>query len=115
MRTVIVLRQHVTPLVETCLSRLTKIIQVISSSPSNPKFNHYAFETLALFVRFSCSQQPELVKHFEQFLFPPFQTILQQEGTGKRLFLFTKKQSCFYTCRFYALCLSNIVSIVKLS
>jgi exportin-2 (importin alpha re-exporter) len=51
MRVVIVLRQDCAPLVEANLARLTKIITVISKNPLNPKFNHYAFETLALFVR----------------------------------------------------------------
>ena len=51
MRILVILRQDSAPLVEIILSKLTNIISVISKSPSNPKFNHYAFESLAILVR----------------------------------------------------------------
>ena len=56
MRLVLVLGQQVSPYLETILSRLTKIIQVISKTPSNPKFNHFAFETMACLVRYEYSR-----------------------------------------------------------
>lgn len=82
MRIVIVLNKDAGPLVESTLSRLTNVIKVISKTPTNPKFNHYAFETLASLVRFSCSSNVAFVTNFETFLFPPFQEILQQDNGG---------------------------------
>jgi exportin-2 (importin alpha re-exporter) len=61
------------------LRELTLIIGEISKNPSNPKFNHFAFETLASLVKFVCVSQPSLVVNFENFLFTQFQVILQLE------------------------------------
>jgi exportin-2 (importin alpha re-exporter) len=58
---------------------MTFIIREISKNPSNPKFNHFAFETVSAVVRYVCQKQPELVDSFEQALFNTFQEILAHE------------------------------------
>jgi exportin-2 (importin alpha re-exporter) len=35
----------------TVLNHLTKIVVEISSNPSNPKFNHFTFESISALVR----------------------------------------------------------------
>lgn len=82
MKVVSVAREALLQSVETILQELTFIITEISKNPSNPKFNHYAFETLAWLVKFVCASDPSLVTAFENFLFTPFQNILAQEVAG---------------------------------
>ncbi|KAJ3285820.1 importin-alpha export receptor [Rhizoclosmatium sp. JEL0117] len=79
MRVLLVARDDVLPYVSELLNRLTRIIEVISKNPSNPKFNHFAFESVGALIRNSCQSNAQLVAEFEQFLFPPFQSILTQD------------------------------------
>lgn len=79
MRVVFTAKQTVLPMTDELLMRLTRIIQLISANPSNPKFNHYTFESLASLVRFIGSSRPELVASFETALFPPFEEILVRD------------------------------------
>ena len=75
MRIVSVAREKMTN-VSNVLSHLTGIIKQISINPSNPKFNHYTFETLALMVRFVSSNNPSIILEFDNFLFAPFKEII---------------------------------------
>ena len=109
MRIVIVLNKDVGPLVESILGRLTNVIKVISKTPTNPKFNHYAFETLASLVRFSCSSNLALVTSVETFLFPPFQVILQQENGGRSLLIYVMRLST-ENRRLQSICLPNTLA-----
>jgi exportin-2 (importin alpha re-exporter) len=52
MRVIITSRQALTPSYATILSHLTKIVLEISKNPSNPKFNHYTFESISALVRY---------------------------------------------------------------
>ncbi|KAJ3211478.1 importin-alpha export receptor [Dinochytrium kinnereticum] len=61
------------------LNRFNAILQVISANPSNPKFNHFLFESLGLLIRNVSAVDPRLLEQFEAVLFPPFQAILQQD------------------------------------
>jgi exportin-2 (importin alpha re-exporter) len=79
MRTVMTLRGDVVPFAGTIINKLTSIIGVISSNPSNPKFNHYAFETLGGMVRFVCPGNADAVKQFEELLMPSFQGVLSHD------------------------------------
>ncbi|KAF9962476.1 importin-alpha export receptor [Mortierella alpina] len=79
MRVILTVREKMMPLVSLCLGRLTNIVQAVSSNPSNPKFNHYVFESIGALIRFICTASPEASTQFESLLFPPFQTILQQD------------------------------------
>eukprot|EP00842_Homolaphlyctis_polyrhiza_P002385 jgi/Hompol1/3147/HPOL_003135-RA len=78
MRTIATVRDQV-PSVPEVLERLTTIIKEISKNPSNPKFNHYVFESVALLIRFVSVKNPAAVSHFEEFLTAPFHDILQRD------------------------------------
>jgi exportin-2 (importin alpha re-exporter) len=77
MRVIFISRQDLSPSVEFVLGHLTRILEVISRNPSNPKFNHFVFESIGSLVRFLCTSDPKLVNTFEKLLFPPIQAILQ--------------------------------------
>ncbi|KAF9198134.1 importin-alpha export receptor [Haplosporangium sp. Z 27] len=79
MRVILTVREKMMPLVTLCLARLTAIVQAVSSNPSNPKFNHYVFESIGALIRFICTATPEAAEQFENLLFQPFQVILQQD------------------------------------
>ncbi|KAF9111410.1 importin-alpha export receptor [Mortierella sp. AM989] len=79
MRVILTVREKMMPLVNLCLGRLTAIVQAVSSNPSNPKFNHYVFESIGALIRFICTATPEAAEQFESLLFQPFQVILQQD------------------------------------
>lgn len=51
MRVIITARQALTPIYVTVLSHLTRILGEISKNPSNPKFNHFTFESISALVR----------------------------------------------------------------
>jgi exportin-2 (importin alpha re-exporter) len=80
MRVIYIARQDMAPYARHILERLVAILQSISRNPSNPKFNHYVFESIGSLVRFLCTgQQMQLVTQFEELLFPPFQGILSAD------------------------------------
>ncbi|KAJ3054316.1 importin-alpha export receptor [Rhizophlyctis rosea] len=76
MRLIAIAREETLPYVTNILDALTRIIGEISKNPSNPKFNHYAFESLGGLIRFICAKNPALVTSFEDALFPRFEAIL---------------------------------------
>ncbi len=54
-------------------------IAQVSRNPSNPLFNHYLFESIAVLVRSVCSSgNLAIIDMFEAGLFPPFQNVLAQ-------------------------------------
>lgn len=79
MRVILTVRERMLPLVNVCLNRLTAIVQAVSSNPSNPKFNHYVFESIGALIRFICTATPEAAEQFENLLFQPLQVILQND------------------------------------
>lgn len=79
MRVILTVREKMLPLVSLSLARLTHIVQAVSSNPSNPKFNHYVFESIGALIRFICTSNPGAASQFENLLFPPFNQILQQD------------------------------------
>lgn len=54
MRVILTVREKMLPLVSLSLARLTHIVQAVSSNPSNPKFNHYVFESIGALIRYGC-------------------------------------------------------------
>ena len=70
------------PMAPAVLARLTPILLVIATRPSNPQFNHYLFESISAIVRYGADATPASVASFEQALFPAFQKILQDDITG---------------------------------
>lgn len=54
MRVIIISKADMMPFVGDIIDGLVKLITTISTNPSNPKFNHYVFESLAAVVRCVC-------------------------------------------------------------
>ncbi|KAK4047944.1 importin-alpha export receptor [Microbotryomycetes sp. JL221] len=88
MRVIFTAKQTLLPTYQTILNRLTRIVIEISKNPSNPKFNHFTFESISALVRFITSVEASSLTTFEQTLFPPFQTILQQDVSEFTPFVF---------------------------
>jgi len=98
MRIIVTARQTLTPGHEALLNRLVGILGVISSNPSNPKFDQYIFESISALMRrvsrswsglveivltttfrFIVSSSRQTLATFEQVLFGPFTIILQND------------------------------------
>ena len=86
MRILSIVGSDVVPVMEDVLEQLTAALERVCRNPSNPHFNHYLFESLALLVRSACSpastsssgnSSTQCFDKFEALLFPPFQSILQ--------------------------------------
>lgn len=58
------------------ISRLLDILKLISKNPSNPRFSHYAFESLALLVRYAPPQDRE---SYIPLILPQLLEILSQD------------------------------------
>ena len=68
------------PYVPTCIEELKAHLTRVCENPTNPSFNHYMFETVAVLVRSLCkSGNQQAVDAFEGLLFPPFQYVLQKD------------------------------------
>lgn len=79
MRVIIISRSDMMPYVNVIMGKLTGILSVVSKNPSNPRFNHYIFESIGALIRFICPTSPAALTEFENMCFGPFQTILSQE------------------------------------
>ena len=88
MRVIITARQAMTPIYGTVLQHLMSITGEISKNPSNPKFNHYTFESISALVRYVVAGTPATLSDFENALFPPFQYILAQDVSEFSPFVF---------------------------
>jgi len=51
MRVMIVSRETLEPFLQVSTQHLLGILGEISKNPSNPRFNHYLFESLAALIR----------------------------------------------------------------
>ncbi|GAA5979655.1 hypothetical protein JCM5350_003797 [Sporobolomyces pararoseus] len=88
MRVIITARQSLLPSYATVLQHLVGILGEISKNPSNPKFNHFTFESISALVRFVTAGNPSTLSTFENALFPPFHVILQQDVSEFTPFVF---------------------------
>ncbi|CAG8634271.1 1770_t:CDS:10 [Funneliformis caledonium] len=79
MRVIFTCRDDMSQYVTEIMGHLNKILVEISRNPSNPRFNHYVFESFGALVRFNCQNNPDALTTFENMLFGPFQMILQQD------------------------------------
>jgi exportin-2 (importin alpha re-exporter) len=79
MRVSALCREDIIPFADLVLTQTGHVLQVISSNPSNPKFNHFVFETLAVLIRFIPGKDPRHLAKFEEMLTPQFLSILQNE------------------------------------
>jgi exportin-2 (importin alpha re-exporter) len=53
MRIMTVSRETLAPFLQVATQHLVGILAEISKNPSNPRFNHYLFETLAALIRYA--------------------------------------------------------------
>lgn len=81
MRVTALCREDVLPVAEYVLSQTGNVLSVICSNPSNPRFNHFVFETLAVLIRFVPGKNPQHLSKFEEILTPQFLSILQNDIT----------------------------------
>ncbi|EMR10605.1 hypothetical protein PNEG_01308 [Pneumocystis murina B123] len=81
MRVIATIKDGIIPLIDTISSYLINIILEISKNPSNPKFNHYVFESLAILIRYSAPNSREILLRLESSLFPSLRLILQNDVT----------------------------------
>lgn len=51
MRVIITCRQDMVTYVNVIMGKLTSILGVVSQNPSNPRFNHYIFESIGALIR----------------------------------------------------------------
>ncbi|KAG9304522.1 hypothetical protein G9A89_020086 [Geosiphon pyriformis] len=79
MRVIFTSRESIAPLAPEVIGHLSKILGEISKNPSNPRFNHYVFESIGALVRFCCPDKPQALALFENSLFPSFDFILRQD------------------------------------
>lgn len=89
MRVLSVIGSDVIPVTELILAHLTSSLHRICKNPTNPHYNHYLFECMAILIKSCCwvppSETPRSPRHsnataqFESLLFPPFQAILQED------------------------------------
>ena len=81
MRSLNVAKDDLLDVVSIVLEKLTAALGVVAKAPKNPQYNHYLFESIAVTIRAVCSKDSAHTSSFEQFLFPPFQAILQLDVT----------------------------------
>lgn len=79
MRVTVVAAEGMAPYASVCIEELKTVLGRVCANPSNPKFNHLLFETIASLVRYICAKTPSAVDSFEAMLFPPFQYVLQSD------------------------------------
>jgi len=88
MRVIVTAQKGLLPHYEATLSNLIAILTEISKNPSNPKFNHYTFESISALIRFVTLADLRTLPIFEQALFPIFSQILTQDVQDFSPFVF---------------------------
>ena len=76
MRLITIAQEDIAGIGQLVIEHFTKLLLRHAANPSNPSFNHYLFESIAITVRSVCKQTKELVIEFENLLFEPFELIL---------------------------------------
>jgi exportin-2 (importin alpha re-exporter) len=82
MRVLYVVGREVTPVLGLILEQLTTALERVCKNPTNPQFNHFLFECVALLVKAACfiPENPAAsaagCEALEGVLFPPIQAIL---------------------------------------
>lgn len=79
MRALNVAKDDLMDVVQVVLEKLTAALARVAKNPKNPQYNHFLFESIAVLIRAVCTKDAAATSAFEQFLFPPFQTVLQME------------------------------------
>ncbi|ORZ08645.1 Cse1-domain-containing protein [Absidia repens] len=71
-------RKDMVPYVNAIMGKLTTILAVVSKNPSNPKFDHFVFESIGALIKYICPVSPQAITEFENLLFGPFESIISQ-------------------------------------
>ncbi|CAO3610336.1 unnamed protein product [Cunninghamella blakesleeana] len=71
-------KKDMTPYVNVIMGKLTNILAVVSRNPSNPKFNHFVFESIGALIKYICPVSDQATAEFEKLLFGPFESIISQ-------------------------------------
>ena len=72
-----------------CKQTYVSVVNVLLfKNPSKPHFNHFLFESICIVISTACKLNPSAISTFEDGLFPPFQTILQQDVQGLCVLVF---------------------------
>ena len=85
LRVLVVVGNDVAPISFHVLPPLVETLDRVSKNPTNPHFNHYLFECLAIIVKSVTSSEIGIdaiciaCNQFESLLFPIFQVILSQD------------------------------------
>jgi exportin-2 (importin alpha re-exporter) len=79
MRALNTAKDDLLDVVQIVLEKLTAALAHVAKNPKNPQYNHYLFESIAVLIRSVSSKDAAYTSAFEQFLFPPFQHVLQME------------------------------------
>ncbi|KAL7519691.1 hypothetical protein ACHAWX_004448 [Stephanocyclus meneghinianus] len=79
MRALNTAKDDLLDIVQIVLEKLTAALALVAKNPKNPQYNHYLFESIAVLIRSVSTKDAAYTSAFEQFLFPPFQHVLQME------------------------------------
>ncbi|KAJ9088941.1 importin-alpha export receptor [Entomophthora muscae] len=74
MRAILIGKQTITQHKVLVAQKLSAILSIVSTNPSNPRYNHYLFECIGAVLRNANFTMAEFESHF----WPPFQHILTQ-------------------------------------
>ncbi|KOS18488.1 Importin alpha re-exporter [Escovopsis weberi] len=85
MRILIVIKDGAAPMIETILTHLILITNVMKSNPSNPRFYYYHFEAMGALVRYCSSTHAALI---QQKLWEPSHQILIEDVTEFMPYIF---------------------------
>ena len=75
MRLIITTRHVLLNSIPTIIAKLSLVINEICCNPSNPKFNHFAFESLSALLQFSCTNRANVLQ-VENLIIDPFTRVL---------------------------------------
>ena len=123
LRLILVAKQNFAPYYAQLLAPLNGILQQLLSTPSNPKFNHFLFESIAFLTRYSCmaseiSPETSLQNYnvAENVLFATLQKVLQQDVAEFVPYVFQILALLLYvapkTCTAPSSAFSQLLSIV---
>jgi exportin-2 (importin alpha re-exporter) len=82
MRVIITARALLHPIFGDVSARLAMVLSHIAMTPVNPRFNHYAFESIGAIIKYCGAVDVHAVQGFEKLLVPTFESIISREVLG---------------------------------
>lgn len=77
---IVVFSKEISAAISSIVQNILKLLSVICANPSNPKFNHYLFETLGISLRSFASSNPAAVKDLEGLIFSSFDQVISTDA-----------------------------------